>query len=444
MNKERSKMLVNVESLSKIKKKITFEIPAERVASEIDKVYEEIRKRASIKGFRKGKAPRTFIEKHYGNMMEEDVLKNLVNETYFKTLSEENIVPISHPVIDSDDLKKGEPFRYSATVEVYPEIEVRDYAGLEVEKERYVQDDEVIERRLQEMRENMAQMKPADEGHVAAIGDFLTLDFAGSVDGTPFEHGAAEDYLLEIGSGRFIPGFEEQIVGMKAGDEGQVTVTFPENHGNADLAGKEAVFAVKVKDIKIKELPPLDDEFARELGEFETLDQLRTKLTEVNEKQERERIESDLRERIVKALIARNDFEIPEAMVEKQLQVMLESTRKRLAAQKLSLEMMGLDESGYLSRFRDTAESQVKGALLLEALAGQEGIVVEEEDIAVRLRRIAEQHNQKFETLQQFYAQNENARENLRAQLKEDKVIEFLLDRAKITEVARNEINGGS
>jgi trigger factor len=433
-------MQVKVESMSKIKKKITFEIPVDRVESEIDKAFEEIRKRAAIKGFRKGKAPRSYIEKHYREMMEEDVLKKLVNDTYFKALHEEKIFPIAHPVIESDELKKGEPFKYSATVEVYPEIEVKDYAGLEVKKERYARDDETVNLRLQEMRENMAQLQPAEEGRPAASGDFVTLDFKGFVDGVPFEHGDAEDYPLELGAGRFIPGFEEQVVGMRSGDEGSITVTFPENYGNKELSGKDATFAVKIKEIKIKELPALDDDFAKELGEFETLDQLRAKMVEVHEQQEKERIESDLREKLVQALIARNDFEIPEAMVEKQLQIMLDSTKKRLTAQKLSLEMMGLDEENYRIRFRGTAETQVKGALLLDTLAGQEGIKVEDGDVDERIKQIAAQHNQKFETLKSYYGQNESARENLRAQLTEDKVIEFLLAKAKVTEVSRDEI----
>jgi len=435
-------MQVKVEAMSKIKKKITFEIPVDRVESEIDKAFEEIRKRAAIKGFRKGKAPRSYIEKHYREIMEEDVLKKLVNDSYFKALHEEKIFPIAHPVIESDELKKGEPFKYSATVEVYPEIEVKDYTGLEVKKELYVRDDDVVNQRLQEMRENMAQLQPAEEGRPAALGDFVTLDFKGFVGGVPFEHGDAEDYPLELGAGRFIPGFEEQVAGMKSGDEGNITVTFPENYGNKELAGKEATFAVKIKEIKIKELPALDDEFAKELGEFETLDQLRAKMVEVHEQQEKERIESDLRERIVQALLARNDFEIPAAMVDKQLQIMLDSTKKRLVAQKLSLEMMGLDEESYRIRFRGAAATQVKGALLLDTLAGQEGLKVEDGDVDERIRQIAAQHNQNFETLKRFYEQNESARDNLRAQLTEDKVMEFLLAKAKVTEVSRDEIKG--
>jgi trigger factor len=433
-------MQVKVESLSKIKKKINFEIPAERVGAEIDKAFEEIRKRANIPGFRKGKVPRTYIEKHFSAMMEQDVLKNLVQDTYFRAIHDEKLLPVAHPVIESDDLKKGEPFKYSATVEIYPEVKIEGYAGLEVVKEKYMDDEEVVAKRLEEMRENMAQLKPVEEERPAAQGDFLTIDFKGFLGGIPFEHGSAEDFQLELGAGRFIPGFEEQIIGQKLGEEKSITVTFPEDYNSKELAGKEATFAVTVKEIKVKELPPLDDEFAKAIGEFETIAQLRAKIAEMHEKQEKQRIEADLRDRAIKAFIAKNPLEIPEALVEKQLQIMLDSTKKRLDLEKLSLEMMGLDDAGYKSRFRDTAEVQVKGALLLDALAEQEGIKVEDNELDEKIKETAEQRNQQYETLKQFYEQNENARENLRDQLKENKVFAFLLERAKITEVSRKEI----
>lgn len=433
-------MQVKVESLSKIRKKINFEIPAERVGAEIDKAYEKIRRRADVKGFRKGKAPKAYIEKHFSAMMEQDVLKSLVNDTYFKALLEEKLFPVAHPVIESDDLKKGETFKYSATVEVYPEVKVTDYAGLEVVKEQYVEDNEIVEQRLREMQENMAQLKPTEEGHPAAQGDFLLIDFKGFIAGVPFENGAAEDYNLELGAGRFIPGFEEQIIGQKSGEEKNIKVTFPESYGNKELAGKEATFSVTVKEIKTKELPPLDDEFAKEFGEFETLAQMRTRIAEVHEKNEKDRIEVDLRDRIIKALIDKNPLEIPEALVEKQLQIMLDGTKKRLEREKLSLEMIGLDDAGYRERYRVTAATQVRGALLLDALAAQEEIKVADNELDEKIRETAEERHQPYETLKQFYEQNENARENLRDQMKEIKVFAFLLERAVIQEVPRDEI----
>lgn len=433
-------MQVTVESLSKIKKKINFEIPADRVGAEIDKAFDEIRKRANIKGFRKGKAPRTYIEKHYCAMMEQEVLKSLVQDTYFRAIHDEKLLPVAHPVIESDDLIKGEPFKYSATVEIYPEVKIEEFAGLEVVKEKYMDDEEVVAKRLEEMRENMAQLKPVEEERPAAQGDFLTIDFKGFLGGIPFENGSAEDFQLELGAGRFIPGFEEQIIGQKVGEEKNITVTFPEDYNSKELAGKEATFAVTVKEIKVKEIPPLDDEFAKAIGDFETIAQLRAKIAEMHEKQEKQRIEADLRDRTIKAFITKNPLEIPEALVEKQLQIMLDSTKKRLDLEKLSLEMMGLDDAGYKTRFRETAEIQVKGALLIDALADQEGIKAADNEVDEKIKETAEQRNQQFETLKQFYEQNENARESLRDQLKENKVFALLLGKAIITEVPRSEI----
>ncbi len=437
-------MQVKIESLSKIKKKINFEIPAERVGVEIDKAFENIRRRANIKGFRKGKAPLSYIEKHFSDMMQQDVLKSLVNDTYFKAIHDEKLLPVACPEIESEDLKKGEPFKYSATIEIYPDVKVDEYAGLEVVKEQFVENPAVVDQRIHEMQENLAQLQPAEEGHAAANGDFLTIDFKGFIDDAPFDNGSAEDFQLELGKGRFIPGFEEQIVGLKAGDEKNITVTVPEDYNNKELAGKEATFAVTVKEIRIKELPVIDDEFAKALGDFETLDQLRARIAEVYEKQEKERIDTDLRDRTVKALIGKNQFEVPSALVEKQLQIMLDGTKKRLAMEKLSLEMIGLGDDAYKARYRDTAEIQVKGALLLDKLAEQENIKVEDNELDERIREIAEERGQDIAKLKQFYEQNENAREGLRDQLKESKIFAFILERAKITEVPRGELEAKS
>lgn len=433
-------MQIKIEALSKVKKRINFEIPAARVASEIEKVYGEIRKHASIKGFRKGKVPQAVIEKNFSDKMEADVLKNLVNDTYFKALMEEKIFPVSHPVIETEDLKKGESFKYSATVEVVPEIVVKDFAGLEVKKERYVQDEEIVNQRLKEMQESMAQLKPVEEERPTVAGDFVTLDFTGFVDGVPFKNGDATDYLLELGAGKFIPGFEEQIVGMKAGEEGNIKVTFPENYGNMELSGKDATFAVMIKEIKVKELPPLDDDFAKEFGEFDTFDQLKAKLTEMHENQEKERIENDCRERLVKALIEKNDIEIPDALVEKQLQLMLDNAKNRLSYQKLTLEMMGMDDEKYKSQFKDVAETKVKGSLLLDALSRQEKIGVEDGDIEEEIKKIAELNNQERGVVKDYFERNREAKENLIAQLREDNVIKYLISKAHVIEVSRDEI----
>jgi len=429
-------MQVTVESLSSVKKKIKIEIPAARVASEIDKVYGEIRKRAAIKGFRKGKVPLALVEKHYSGMMEEDVVKNLVNDSYFKALSDQKLYPVSYPVLENDELKAGEPFKYTAIIEVFPEVSVKDYDGLEVTREQYQFNEEIINGRIGELRESLAQLKPLADDRPTALGDFVTFDFEGFLDGVPFEGGKGEDFQLELGSGRFIPGFEDQICGMKLGQDGEIKVTFPENYGKAELAGKETTFAVKIKEIKVKELPELDDDFVKELGEFETVDQLRSHLVSDYERQEKERIEAEFREGVVKALIDRNPLEVPQALVDQQVDLMLENTKKRLAYQKLTLEMMGLDDAGYKRQFRTVAEGQVKGSLLVEALARQEDIKAEETDIEAKFKEMSGDNEQSLEAVRKHYLQNEKAKENLMAQIREEKVIDFLIGRAKVSGVS--------
>jgi len=433
-------MQVTVESLSQTKKRISLEIPASRVAAEIDKVYGQIGKRAVIKGFRKGKAPRSVLEKHYGAIMEEDVLKNLINETYFTALKDENILPVSRPVIESDALQKGEPFKYTVTVEVFPELVVKDYTGLEVKKEKYILDEDAVSKQLLAMQESVAQLKPVDEGHTAEPGDFVTLDYKGFVDGEPLEYGEDSDFQIELGSGRFIPGFELQLVDMKAGYEGEIKVTFPDDYGKKELAGKEATFAVKIKEIKVKELPSMDDEFAGQFGEFDSFEQLQAKVVESHEQQQKAKINGDLEARLVTALIRKNELEVPEAMIESQLHQMLDDAKKRLASQKMTLEMMGLDEKSYLEQSREGAEMQVKGYMLLNALSKQEGITVGDEDIEEKLLQIAKETNQELEGWKIYYDKNETARENLIAQIKKDKVIGFLLSKANVSEVSKGEL----
>jgi trigger factor len=434
-------MQTSVESLNSIRKKISFEIPADKVQAEVDKAYAEIRKHVAIKGFRKGRVPMDLIEKQYGARMAEDVVKSLVNDSYFKAVSEQGLNPVSYPSIESDQLVPGQPFKYSATVEVFPEVTKVDFEGLEVVKEELVKDEAALAARLREMQESMAQLAPAAEGHTAHMGDFAVIDFTGTLDGVPFSGGAAEDYQLELGSGSFIPGFEDQLIGLAVGASTTVKVTFPEQYANPDLAGKPAEFAVTVKEIKVKELPELNDDFAKQFGEeFETVDQLKEKLAELQQAQEERRIETELRDRVVKALIAKNDLEVPEVMVERQVAMMLENSKQRLAQQRLTLEMMGLTDEAYKAQFREVAREQVKGSVLLDAVAEQQGLKVTEEDIAKEVTLIAANTRQAPEKVANLYRTNERAKESLEAKLKEDKALELLLERAKVTVVPKADI----
>lgn len=440
MPKERVNMQVNVEQLSSIKKKISFEIPAERVQAETDKVFGEIRKRAVIPGFRKGKAPQGLIRKSYQEQVEGDVMKNLFNDTYFKYIQENSLFPVGYPILDTDPLTEGAPFKYTATIEVFPEVVVNNYEGFELVKEKYVTDESAVDARINTMRENMAQLKPLAEERPAAIGDHVIIDFEGFVDGKKLDGGDATDHQLELGSNSFIPGFEEQVVGMSVGEQKQIKLAFPEPYHSAELAGKPVEFSVTLKEIKVKEMPELDDDFAQEFGEFETLADLKAKVAETIEKQEKERIERQFKDSLLNTLIEKNDFELPEAMIERQLSSMLENSKQRLQSQRMTLEMMGLDELSYKTQFRPVAASQVKGALLLHELATKTGIEVTGSDIEAYLRKIAEESGQDYERISKYYLKSDEAKQGLEEQIREEKVVELIASKAVISEKVKAEL----
>lgn len=427
-------MQVTVEELSSVKKKINFEIPAERVSQEIGKVYDNIRKRASIKGFRKGKAPQSYIEKHFGDAMADDVMRNIFNEAYYKALRDNNVIPASHPELETDGVVAGRPLKFSATVEVVPEVGTVDYKGLAVERETYAPDPEKVEARLQQFRENMAQYAPAETGHSAANGDMVTIDFTGYLDGVPFDGGQANDHQIVLGSGSFIPGFEEQMVGMNPGDQKDINLTFPAEYHAKELAGKETTFSVTVKEIKTRDLPELDDDFAREMGDFENIEQLRARIAETIDRQENDRIEGELREQLVNALVAKNYLDVPASLVDRQVETMLESSKKRLASQGMTLEMMGMDEGRYKLQFRDVAEQKVKSSLLMSAMVKQEGLKVEEADIEAQLKKVSEDNGHDLDKLKEFYMSNQQANETLVEYILDNKVFKLLMDNADITE----------
>jgi len=432
-------MNVRIEDVSSVKKKLSFEVGAEKVDAEIGKAYQKIAKSAKVKGFRPGKVPQHLLEKYYAPQMEEQVLSRLINDSYFKALVEHRIAAVSDPeIVESGTLEKGKPFTYAAQVEIKPEVEVKDFQGLALQKEKFEFDAKVVEERLEEMRAGRAEMVASSRDEAAA-GDFVTIDFEGFVDGTPFEHGKADDYQLELGSGSFIPGFEEQLQGMKRDEEREVQVTFPENYGSKELAGKPATFRVVLKEVKEKALPALDDEFAKGFG-LESLTELKEKIEENYRRQETNRIDGDLRERLVSALIERNPVEVPDSMVAGQLDYMLENLRNRFRSQGMTLEMLGMNEESFKSMYRETAVKQVQGSLLLEGIARQESLKVENDEIDSKLQQIAEMSNAPLEAVRKYYGSDENRR-GLVAQIIEEKAVQFLLDRAKIEEVEKEQLS---
>ncbi len=432
-------MDVQVQDISTIRKQLTFSIPAEQVDTEIATAYKKLAKTAKIKGFRPGKIPKNILERHYEPQMQEQVAGKLINDSYFKALVDHKIPAISHPdITESGDVAVGQSFAYTAEVEIKPEIEVKDYTGLKLEREKFVADPKAIDKKIEEMQASRSVLE-VSKRKIAREGDFALIDFEGFVDGVPFAGGKGEDHELELGSGSFIPGFEDQVVGMKRDQEKEISVTFPEEYGSEELAGKPATFKVLLKEIKEKSLPKLDDEFAKGFG-MDSVEQIRTKLDESYQIQEKARIENDLRERLMNRLIEKNPCEVPEVMVADQLEYMLGNIRSRMQQQGISMEMLGMNEESFGVMYRDTAVSQVQGSLILEAVARQEGITLEDDDLDTKLAEIATMSNAPLETVKNYYAKPE-AKQGLLAQIIEEKTLTFLLSQSTVKDVAKEKLN---
>ena len=438
-------MKIEIEEINSVKKKFTVTLPKELVTGELDSAYEDLRKKAKVRGFRQGKVPRSILERHYKRQIEGEVIIKLVNDSYFKMLEEKNITPVSQPMIDNEGLERGKEFTYSAKVEVKPEIDVKGYIGMELEKDKLSISEEDIDNKLIELQQSNAQLQEVDESRPIKIGDFAVIDYEGFLDAEPIDGEMVADHLLEVGSGSFSPDFEEQLSGLKKGDEKNIRIILPEGYGKKDLAGKEVTFKVKIKGIKEKILPQLNDDFAKDLGEFETLEKLKEKIRESLDKQEKMRIEADLRDRLLNRLVDENPFEVPPSLVNQHLQYMITETQMRLAFQGLSIEKVGISPDSLKESYKDQAGKEVKGSFLLEEIAKKESIEVDEKDIEDKILEITENSGQKAETVRNHYKEDE-ARERLRDGLKTEKTLHFIIKNAKIKEVERrkNDTNPNS
>lgn len=432
-------MQVNVETINPVTKKVSFEIPADQVTAEIERAYSGIQKRAKLQGFRPGKAPMQLIKRTYSEAMRDEVMRRFYEKTLFKALNENKINPIDPPTIESDVLTEGSSFKYSALVEVMPEIQLNDYVGLEITKQAYEFNPEVIEDEIQRMRENIAQLVPVDDDATVEKGHSVTLDYSFSVEECPEETTKADDAQVEVGEYRLMPEFEDRLVGMKCGETRQISVTLPEGYRTPAAAGKEGVFQVTVKAIKRKELPELNDEFAQQFGEFASMEELRTKMTELRKKHELDRIANEQKELIIQALIQKNQIEVPQSLVKRQLDYMLDNLKNRLKSQRLSMDVMGIDDDGFRERFKDAAADKVRGSLLLNALIEKENFSVTEEELEKRFEEIAAGNADVLERVREYYATNSNGKQSMDSEIKEDMAIRFLLDNAVITEVAPDE-----
>lgn len=377
--------------------KFEVRVEAEKFTAALNKAFNKNRNKFNIPGFRKGKVSMAMVKKFYGlEVLFDDAVNTVISETYPSVIDENNIRPVDFPSIDVLEVGEGKELVYTATVTVYPEIELGEYKGLDIKKPVYEVSEEEIENQLKGMQEKSARVEVKAEGSSVENGDIAVIDFKGFIGDVAFEGGEGHDYPLEIGSGSFIGNFEEQLVGMKVNDSKDVVVTFPENYGKEELNGKEAKFEVTVKEIKVKELPAIDDEFASEVSEFETLEALkadmREKLTAANE----EKAKREFEDALVTAVIENSKMDVPAVMIEKEIDAMVADLENRLKYQGLTLDQYmqftGNDTEKMRSYMKENAEKKVKGELVIEALAKAEDIKATEEEINEKALELAKMY----------------------------------------------------
>ena len=425
-------MNVKVENTeNKNEVKLTFNIEAEKFEEAMKKVYAKTAKYFNIPGFRKGKTPMQLVERQYGSaIFYEDAFNELVPEIYDNAIKENNVEAVSKPNIDIVQMEKGKELIFTAAVETKPEVELGKYKGIEIKKIEYTTSDKDIEHELGHMAERNARLVKVEDRAVEN-GDITTIDFEGSIDGVAFEGGKAENHELEIGSHTFINGFEDQIIGMKLEEEKDIKVKFPDDYFSKDLAGKDAVFKVKLHEIKKKELPKMDDEFAKDVSEFDTLDELKNSIKEKLDTQNVEKAKYETESEAIKAVCENAKLDIPNGMVEVEIDNMMKDMETRLSYQGLNmhqyLQMMNKTENDVRDNFRGQATESIKTRLVLEAIVKAEKIEATPEEITEKIKEMASQYGRKEEELQE----NEQLKEYLSASIENEKAIDFIVKNAK-------------
>jgi trigger factor len=411
---------------------LTVEVDAAEVNKGLDAAFQKVVQKVNVPGFRKGKMPRAMFEKRFGvESLYQDALDILLPEAYASAIDETGIEPIDRPEIDIEKMEKGENLVFKATVTVKPEVKLGEYKGLEVEAFDTTVTDEDVENEIKSLQERQAELVVKEEG-TAGNGDTVVIDFEGFVDGEAFDGGKAENYSLELGSNSFIPGFEEQLVGTAAGESKDVEVSFPEEYHAAELAGKPAVFKVTVHEIKTKELPALDDEFAKDVDEeVETLDALKEKIKNRLVADKEHQAEHHVRDAVVEAAAANVEVEIPEVMVETEVDRMLNEFGQRLQMQGMNLELYfqfsGQDEAALREQMKEEAVNRVRVNLTLEAIVKAENIEATDEDVQEELSKMAEMYNMTVENITKALG----GLSGLKADLQMKKAVDFLVANKK-------------
>ncbi len=429
-------MKVTVEDVSSVKKVLHFEIPAEKVVSELNDAYKELKKTAKIKGFRPGKAPRNVLERMFKKDVHTDVTSRLLQESFIEALRENKLNIIGNPQIDPPELQATEAYCYDATVEIPPEIEDFDFKGLSLEKTMYAASDGEVGAQMAMLQKNLAEKKPIEEDRALKADDYALIDYEGAKDGQPFEETAkTENYTLKIGTGQITPDFDTALIGLQKGETKTFPIAFPDDYFNDKLKGLEISFTATVNDILEEVLPEINDDLAKKLGQFQNLDELKAKILENLKAGYDKRTEQELNEQIFKALIEKTDFELPEAMVNIEMEGIINEAQQSFAQHNIDMEQLGMTPDSLKEKYRETAENQVRRHLLLNKLVEQESLELTDDDLENAYQEMAEMYNQPVEGIKGFYSQNQEKLDIFKHTLLEKNALKLIIDNSDVTEV---------
>lgn len=411
---------------------LQVEVEVEKVKDALDLAFKKVVKNINVPGFRKGKVPRQIFESRFGvEVLYNDALDIILPTAFADAVKETGISPVDRPNIEIDQFEKDKPLLFKATVIVKPEVELGEYKGIEVTKKDFTVKDEEIDKELEQLQNRHAEIVIVEEGTVEQ-GNVAVIDFEGFLDGVAFEGGKGTMYSLEIGSGSFIPGFEEQIIGMSKDEEKEIIVKFPEDYNNKDLAGKETTFKIKLHEIKRKQIPELNDEFAKDV-DFETLEELKEDIRQKLEKKAEQEKDNYYKEEVIKKVTDNATLDIPEVMVANEIEKMIKDFDQQLIYQGMNLELylqyVGMNEDSLKEQFRNDATTRVKSDLVIEAIGKEEKIEVSEEEVEVEIKRISELYNRDIEEIRKILCSNDEGIERVKADIKFKKTIDFLIEK---------------
>lgn len=421
-----------LEVISPVKKKLVVEVEPEEVDKKVEETYKNIGRNAKVDGFRPGKIPRRILERHYGAQVAEEVAKELVRETLPKAIDETKTFPLSLPVVENEVLKGGQAFKYTALMEVKPEFELKDYMGLDVEKETVRIGEEEVGKQLEEIRKSNGKLVPVEEDRGIREGDYAVVRYSASENGKQAGDLKADNFPVRVGSNEFHPELEKALLGHKTGDAVRAEVQFPEGVPNPRLAGKRLDFHMEVLGVKELQVPPLDDDFARNLGaDFEDLEALKKKIREELTSSEEKRVEREVKKRLLKKISDKVDFELPESLIEEEIDYGIGTLKQNLSRMGSSLDKAGLNQDKLREEFRPGAERRVKELLVLGEIARQNDLRMEESEIEEGFVQIAEGMKQDPLVVKRYYEAN-RLTDSFRQRLLEEKTLNFLVKGANL------------